>query len=197
MSDEDRDRDRERERERDRVWLHREKVGAGFKCKYCRETKSGGGGTQLKEHLTHRGKNVKKCFSIPPDIKAYFQLDIDKIKEKKSSRFRQQMMADEAARTHFGDDEYEDELKAALYQSRVEHEFSQRDGARYDRGGGSSSQRVSRGPLDRMMGRSREQVIEHVRDYNLAKASGPMQQRIDTGPWTSKGRSLKEIHGRA
>ena len=47
MSDEDRDR------ERDRVWLYGEKVGAGFKCKYCRETKSGGGGTRLKEHLAH------------------------------------------------------------------------------------------------------------------------------------------------
>jgi len=79
MSDEDRDR----ERDRDRVWLHGEKVGAGFKCKYCRETKSGGGGTRLKEHLAHRGKNVKKCPSVPPDIKAYFQLDIDKTKEKR------------------------------------------------------------------------------------------------------------------
>jgi hypothetical protein len=79
MSDEDRDR----ERDRDRVWLHGEKVGTGFKCKYCRETKSGGGGTRLKEHLAHRGKNVKKCPSVPPDIKAYFQLDIDKTKEKK------------------------------------------------------------------------------------------------------------------
>jgi hypothetical protein len=177
MSDEDRDR----ERDRDRVWLHGEKVGAGFKCKYCRETKSGGGGTRLKEHLAHRGKNVKKCPSVPPDIKAYFQLDIDKTKEKKSSRFRQQLRADEAARTHFGDDEYEDELKAALHQSRVEHEFSQRAGARYDRGGGSSSQRVP----------------ERVRDYNLAQASGLRQQRIDTGPWTSKGRSSKEILGRA
>ena len=177
MSDEDRDR----ERDRDRVWLHGEKVGAGFKCKYCRETKSGGGGTRLKEHLAHRGKNVKKCPSVPPDIKIYFQLDIDKTKEKKSSRFRQQLRADEAARTHFGDDEYEDELKAALHQSRVEHEFSQRAGARYDRGGGSSSQRVP----------------ERVRDYNLAQASGLRQQRIDTGPWTSKGRSSKEILGRA
>ncbi|ONM60411.1 hypothetical protein ZEAMMB73_Zm00001d022404 [Zea mays] len=132
-----------------------------------------------------------------PDIKAYFQLDIDKTKEKKSPRFRQQLRADEAARTHFGDDEYEDELKAALHQSRVEHEFSERAGARYDRGGGSSSQRVSRGALDRMMGRSREQVPERVRDYNLAQASGLRQQRIDTGPWTSKGRSSKEILGRA
>jgi hypothetical protein len=88
----------------------------------------------LKEHLAHRGKNVKKCRSVPPDIKAYFQLDIDKTKENKSSRFRQQLRVDEAARTHFGDDEYEDELKAALHQSRVEHEFSERASARYDRG---------------------------------------------------------------
>jgi hypothetical protein len=73
----------------------------------------------------------------------------------------------------------------------VEHGFSQRDGSRYDRGGGSSSQRVSRGPLDRMMGRSREQVPKRVRDYNLAQSSGPRQQRIDIGPWTSKGRSSK------
>lgn len=63
----------------------------------------------------------------------------------------------------------------------MEHEFSQRAGARYDRGGGSSSQRVP----------------ERVRDYNLAQASGLRQQRIDTGPWTSKGRSSKEILGRA
>jgi hypothetical protein len=63
------DGDRYREIERDRVWLHEEKVGVGFICKYCRETKSEGGGTRLKEHLAHRGKNVKKCPSVPPDIK--------------------------------------------------------------------------------------------------------------------------------
>jgi hypothetical protein len=136
--------DEDRDRERDRVCLHGEKVGVGFKCKYCRETKSRGGGTRLKEHLAHIGKNVKKCPFVPQDIKAYFQLDIDKTKEKKSSRFRQQLGADKAARTYFGDDEYEDELKATLHQSRVEHEFSQRAGARYDRGGGSSSKSVSR-----------------------------------------------------
>jgi hypothetical protein len=32
----------DREREKDRVWFHGEKVGAGFKCRYCKETKSGG-----------------------------------------------------------------------------------------------------------------------------------------------------------
>jgi hypothetical protein len=67
MSDGDRDKDRER----DRVWQHGETISVGFKCKYCRETKSRGGGSRLKEHLAHRGKNVNKCPSIPPDINAY------------------------------------------------------------------------------------------------------------------------------
>jgi hypothetical protein len=48
-----------------------------------------------------------------------------------------------------------------------------------------------------MMGRSREQVHERFRDYHLAQASRSRQQRIDTGPWTSKGRSSKEILDRA
>jgi hypothetical protein len=38
----DLDRDTEREIEKDRIWFHGVKVGTGFKCKYCRETKSGG-----------------------------------------------------------------------------------------------------------------------------------------------------------
>jgi hypothetical protein len=77
--------------------------------------------------LAHRGKNVKKYPSIPLDMKAYFQLDIDKTKEKKRSMFRQQLRVDESTRPDFGesnDDEYEDELQAALHQSHVEHEFS-------------------------------------------------------------------------
>ena len=38
---------------------------------------------------------------------------------------------------------------------------------------------------------------ERVNDYHLASSSGPRQQRIDTGPWTSKGRNAKQILGRA
>jgi hypothetical protein len=45
----------------------------------------------LKEHLIHRGKNVKKCPYVPLDIKAYFQLDIDKTKEKKRDRSKQKL----------------------------------------------------------------------------------------------------------
>jgi hypothetical protein len=42
----------------DIVWEYGEKVGTGFKCKYYRETKSGGGDTRLKEHLTHRSASI-------------------------------------------------------------------------------------------------------------------------------------------
>jgi hypothetical protein len=35
----------------DLVWEHEEKIGSDFRCKYCREDKSGGNATCLKEHL--------------------------------------------------------------------------------------------------------------------------------------------------
>jgi hypothetical protein len=35
-----------------------EKIDTSFKCKYCRETKSGGSGTRLKDHLAHRSASV-------------------------------------------------------------------------------------------------------------------------------------------
>jgi hypothetical protein len=44
-----------------------EKVGAGFKCKYCKGTKSARrGDIWLKEHLGHRGKNENmfRCFIV-------------------------------------------------------------------------------------------------------------------------------------
>ena len=51
--------------------------------------------------------------------------------------------------------------------------------------------------LPRMLARSRTQVPERVRDYNLGSSSGPRQPRIDTGPWTDKGRNAKSKIGRA
>jgi hypothetical protein len=73
----------------DIVWEHGENVGTGFKCKYYRETKNGGCCTRLKEHLANSGKIVKKCISVHPDIKTYFQRDLDKTKNKKREMFRQ------------------------------------------------------------------------------------------------------------
>ena len=48
-----------------------------------------------------------------------------------------------------------------------------------------------------MLTRSKTQVPDRVRDYNLASASGPRQPRIDIGPWTEKGRGAKSKIGRA
>jgi hypothetical protein len=47
--------------------------------------------------------------------------------------------------------------------------------------------KTNQGPRCFQMGRSREQVPKHVRDYNLTQASGLRKQRIDTGPWTREG----------
>jgi hypothetical protein len=44
---------------KDLVWEHGEKIGIGFKCKYCRIQKDGGEATRLKEHLAHRGKILR------------------------------------------------------------------------------------------------------------------------------------------
>jgi len=49
----------------DPVWEHGEKVGNGWKCKYCHEQRNGGGATRLKEHLAQRGKDAKDCPSVP------------------------------------------------------------------------------------------------------------------------------------
>ena len=38
---------------------------------------------------------------------------------------------------------------------------------------------------------------ERVRDYHLGLSSGPRQQRIDTGPWTVKVKTSRELLGRA
>ena len=88
------------------------------------------------------------------------------------------------------------DLEAALRQSREEHEYRERAGQRYERGGGSKSGQA-RGTLPSMLTRSKTQVPDRVRDYNLASASGPRQPRIDTGPWTEKGRGAKSKIGRA
>jgi len=100
------------------------------------------------------------------------------------------------------EEEQDDELQQALRHSREEYEFRQRAGPRYERGGGSGSGQA-RDPgggsrqIGRLFSRSRSHIPERARDYNLATASGPRQQRIDTGPWTSKGRTARELLGRA
>ena len=56
----------------DPVWEHGQKYKSGFICKYCRETKSGGGATRFREHLAQWGHDVKDCPSVPQEVKTFF-----------------------------------------------------------------------------------------------------------------------------
>ncbi|WVZ54485.1 hypothetical protein U9M48_005272, partial [Paspalum notatum var. saurae] len=207
----------------DPVWEHGQKYKSGFVCKYCRQQRSGGGATRFKEHLAHQGNDAKDCPSVPAEVKKFFIEQLDKNKERARARARDKLLRDAAARaSHIDLDPEEEEghgqgqfdedaaMQAALRQSREEYNFMQRTGPHYERGGGSGSgsraggSRVrgsgaggSAGPLPSMFTRSQSHVAERVRDYHFGLSSAPVQQRIDTGPWTVKGRTSRELIGRA
>jgi hypothetical protein len=69
-------------------------------------------------------------------------------------------------------------------------------GGVYERGGGSGGGRGN--PMSRLLRRSTSQrQTPGVTDYNIASSRGPVQTRIDTGPWSKKGKNAKEAIGRA
>src|SRR6185312_8271687 len=154
-------------------------------------------------------KDVKDCPSVPAEVKAFFSEQLDRNTARAKARAREKLLRDQGARGPHIDLEEEGgqgldedaELNAALHQSRQQYEFMQQTGPRYERGGGSGCSsrpdRGSGGPLPSMFRRSQSQVPERVRDYHLGLSSAPRQQRIDTGPWTVKGRTSKELLGRA
>jgi hypothetical protein len=78
-----------------------------------------------------------------------------------------------------------------LEVSRREAEFQRRAGEHYEHGSGSGGGGVKglfwRGTSEREM----------PRDFDAARAKAPVQTRIDTAPWTSKGKSAKEAIWRA
>ena len=45
----------------DVVWEHGQKVGGGFKCKYCREEKGGGGATRSRHFKSETGRYIYEC----------------------------------------------------------------------------------------------------------------------------------------
>ncbi|WVZ55811.1 hypothetical protein U9M48_006422 [Paspalum notatum var. saurae] len=207
----------------DPVWEHGQKYKSRFVCKYCRQQRSGGGATRFKEHLAHRGNDAKDCPSVPAEVKKFFIEQLDKNKERARARARDKLLRDAAARApHIDLDPEEEEghgqgqfdedaaMQAALRQSREEYNFMQRAGPHYERGGGSGSGSRTGGsrvrgsgagggarPLPSMFTRSQSHVPERVRDYHFGLSSAPVQQRIDTGPWTVKGRTSRELIGRA
>ena len=87
----------------------------------------------------------------------------------------------------------EEELERVIEVSRQEAEFQRRARGRYEHGGGSGSGGGG-GGIKEFLRRafSKRDTSTHV-DFNLFRAKSPVQQRIDTGPWTSKGKSAKDI----
>ena len=88
-----------------------------------------------------------------------------------------------------------------MAQSSEDAEFRSRVGDFYEYGGGSGTSRGRGGPtnvLNKMFRRSSSmRETPSVRDYNVAVAKGPVQQRIDTGIWTKKRKNAKTAIGLA
>jgi len=140
---------------------------------------------------------------VPPDVRDFFQRDIDRAKKATADRARERLRREKSAAegNYPGDEEDEEaQVQRVMDLSRAEEEFrrgvEQRGGA-YERGGGSGS---TRGNAMQMMFRratsQRESPV--VEDYNLAAGGrrGMTQPMIDTGSWTQKGKNAKETIGK-
>ena len=108
---------------RDVVWEHGENLYPGWRCNYCRTQKGGGGATRLKQHLAGRGAEVVHCRNVPPDVREFFQRDIERAKKATTywarERLRQQKSAAEG--NYPGDEEDEEaQLQRAMDLSRAE-----------------------------------------------------------------------------
>ena len=160
-------------RDRDVVWEHGENLYPGWRCNYCRTQKGGGGATRLKQHLAHRGAEVVHCRNVPPDVRDFFQRELDRAKKATADRARERLRREKAAAegNYPGDEEDEEaQVQRAMDLSRAEAEFrrgvEQRGGA-YERGGGSGSTRGN--VMQRMFRKSTSQRESPVvEDYNLA-----------------------------
>jgi hypothetical protein len=87
-------------------------------------------------------------------------------------------------------DDEDEELQEVLEVSKHEAEFQRRAGEHYEHGGGSGGGGV-RGFFRRATSQR-----ERPKDFDAARAKAPVQTRIDTDPWTNKGKSTKEAIGR-
>jgi hypothetical protein len=92
-------------------------------------------------------------------------------------------------------DDDDKELQEVLAVSRCEAKFQRRAGQHYEHGGGSGGGGGGGGV--KVLFRRATSQRERSRDFDAARAKAPVQTRIDTGPWTSKGKSAKEAIGQA
>ena len=150
-------------RDRDVVWGHGENLYPGWRCNYCRTHKGGVGATRLKQHLAGRGVEVVHCRNVAPDVREFFQRDIERAKKATADRAREWLRRWKAAAEGNNPGEEEDEeaqLQRALDLSRAEAEYRQgveQRGGAYEHGGGSGSTReiLCRGCFEGQLRRGR------------------------------------------
>jgi hypothetical protein len=70
----------------DEVWELVENIYPEFICMYCKCSKKGGGVIYFKQHLPGRGNNVKHCSCVPPDVRDYFQCELDQTADRKKCK---------------------------------------------------------------------------------------------------------------
>ena len=143
----------------------------------------------MKQHLAGRGKEVVHCRNVPPNVREYFQSDLERARKATADRARERLRRQKAATEGNNPGEEEDEeaqLQRAMDLSRAEAEYrrgvEQRGGA-YEHGGGSGSTRGN--AMQRMFRRATSQRESPVvEDYNLAAGGrrGMMQPRIPVQP---------------
>ena len=80
---------------KDVVWEHGENLYPGWRCNYTQ--KGGGGATRLKQHLAGRGGEVAHCRNVPPDVRNFFQRDIDRAKKATADRARERLRREKFA----------------------------------------------------------------------------------------------------
>ena len=97
--------------------------------------------TRLKQHLAGRGAEVIHCRNVPPNVREYFQRDIERAKKATADWARERLRRHKSAAegNYSGDEEDEEaQVQRAMDLSRAEAEFRQgveQRGGAYERGG--------------------------------------------------------------
>ena len=80
----------------------------------------------MKQHLAGRGTEVVHCRNVPPDVREFFQRDIERAKKAIADRARKRLIRKKSAAegNYPGDEEDEEaQLQRAMDLSRAEAEF--------------------------------------------------------------------------
>ncbi|EEC66541.1 hypothetical protein OsI_32690 [Oryza sativa Indica Group] len=131
----------------DYVWNHGERIGEGFKCKYCKMTRKSGRGTRLKEHLAGRRHNVIACSGVPPKVRKAMRISLNKVKQRtKAAKNRRAKMkkpnTQNMVRHGVHNNSKEQQMQMAKQLSLEEFHYRQKmekRGSTFEYGGGSDS----------------------------------------------------------